>query len=66
MRIIFVLLANLIKLNDDTIDWKEREKELIDLCNKHRKTDGSYDCIIGGSGGKIVSFNLILLNTSTK
>tara|TARA_Y100001970_G_C14254243_1_gene873994 strand:- start:3862 stop:5103 length:1242 start_codon:yes stop_codon:yes gene_type:complete len=37
---------------DDTINWKEREKELIDLCNRHRKTDGSYDCIIGGSGGK--------------
>jgi len=37
---------------DDTIDWKEREKELIELCNKFRKTNGEYDCIIGGSGGK--------------
>ena len=34
------------------IDWKEREKELIELCNKYRKTDGSYDCIVPGSGGK--------------
>ena len=25
---------------------------MIELCNKHRKTDGSYDCLIGGSGGK--------------
>jgi len=37
---------------DHTINWKEREKELIDLCNKYRKKNGSYDCIVGGSGGK--------------
>jgi N-acetyl sugar amidotransferase len=34
------------------IDWSEREQELIDLCDRYRKNDGSYDCIIGGSGGK--------------
>jgi len=34
------------------IDWSSREKELIDLCSKYRKTDGSYDCIVPGSGGK--------------
>lgn len=34
------------------IDWKEREKELIELCNRYRKNDGSYDCIAPGSGGK--------------
>lgn len=34
------------------IDWKEREQELVDLCNQYRRNDGSYDCIIGGSGGK--------------
>lgn len=34
------------------INWKEREKELIELCNKYRKTDGSYDCLVPGSGGK--------------
>lgn len=34
------------------IDWDERERELLDLCNQYRKTDGSYDCIVGGSGGK--------------
>ena len=37
---------------DYTINWKDREKELVDLCNKYRKKDGSYDCIVGGSGGK--------------
>ena len=34
------------------IDWDERERELIELCDKFRKNDGSYDCIVGGSGGK--------------
>ncbi|MDB2582743.1 N-acetyl sugar amidotransferase [Gammaproteobacteria bacterium] len=34
------------------IDWDEREKELVELCSKSRKNDGSYDCIVGGSGGK--------------
>lgn len=37
---------------DQTIDWKEREKELIDLCNRYRKNNGEYDCVVGGSGGK--------------
>ncbi|MBC3888236.1 N-acetyl sugar amidotransferase [Acetobacterium paludosum] len=34
------------------IDWDLREKELIELCDKHRSKDGSYDCLIPGSGGK--------------
>jgi len=34
------------------IDWGERNKELLDLCSRFRKADGSYDCIVGGSGGK--------------
>jgi N-acetyl sugar amidotransferase len=34
------------------IDWNQREQELLDLCAKYRKNDGSYDCIVGGSGGK--------------
>ncbi len=36
----------------DRIDWDDRERELITLCNRYRKTDGSYDCIVPGSGGK--------------
>lgn len=36
----------------NTIDWEEREKELIELCDKYRSKDGSYDCLIPGSGGK--------------
>jgi N-acetyl sugar amidotransferase len=34
------------------INWLDREKELQDLCDKFRKNDGSYDCIVPGSGGK--------------
>lgn len=34
------------------IDWKEREKKLKELCDRYRRTDGSYDCIVSGSGGK--------------
>lgn len=36
----------------DNIDWGLREEELINLLNKHRKNDGSYDCLVPGSGGK--------------
>ena len=34
------------------IDWEERERELIDLLDKHRRNDGHYDCLVPGSGGK--------------
>lgn len=38
------------------IDWKIREAELVDLCNKHRKNNGEYDVIVPCSGGKDGSF----------
>lgn len=34
------------------IDWEKRACELEELCNKHRKNDGSYDVVVPGSGGK--------------
>ncbi len=34
------------------IDWEAREKELVKLCDQHRRSDGYYDCIVPGSGGK--------------
>ena len=34
------------------IDWESRENELRELCDRHRSKDGTYDCIIPGSGGK--------------
>ncbi len=38
------------------VNWKEREDELIDLCNKHRKLNGEYDVIVPCSGGKDGSY----------
>ena len=35
-----------------SIDWDEREEQLWALCDKYRKNDGSYDCLVPGSGGK--------------
>ena len=34
------------------INWEEREKELIEILNSHRKKNGDYDILIPGSGGK--------------
>lgn len=34
------------------IDWATREEELLRLLDRHRRQDGSYDCLVPGSGGK--------------
>lgn len=36
----------------ESIDWKARENELIELLDKYRRKDGYYDCVVPGSGGK--------------
>ncbi|MDC8758882.1 N-acetyl sugar amidotransferase [Janthinobacterium fluminis] len=38
------------------IDWAERERELIALCDRHRKNNGEYDVIVPCSGGKDGSY----------
>ena len=35
-----------------TIDWEQREKELLSLLDKHRKTNGDWDVLVPSSGGK--------------
>ena len=45
------------------IKWKEREEELLELCNRYRSKDGQYDCIVPGSGGKDSVFTAHILNT---
>ena len=40
------------EMKHETIDWGERERELRDLLDRHRRSDGRYDCIVPGSGGK--------------
>lgn len=34
------------------IDWEERQRQLVALCDKYRSRNGSFDCIVPGSGGK--------------
>jgi len=34
------------------INWAERDAQLRELCDKHRSSDGSHDCLVPGSGGK--------------
>jgi len=47
-------LCDACKANVDKhdIDWDTREEELLSVLEKHRRTDGSYDCLVPGSGGK--------------
>ena len=35
-----------------TIDWDARRAELAELCDRYRRDDGRYDCLVPGSGGK--------------
>ncbi len=44
-------------------DWAERERELIALCNQYRRTDGGYDCLVPGSGGKDSFYQAHILKT---
>ncbi len=46
-----------------TINWEQREAELQELCDRHRKHDGSYDCLVPGSGGKDSFFAAHMLRT---
>lgn len=45
----------------ESINWGMREQELIQLLNKHRKNDGSYDCLVPGSGGKDSAYQAHIL-----
>ena len=44
--------CNFTERKRNVINWEDRDKQLRDLCDKHRKHDGSYDCVVPGSGGK--------------
>ena len=47
------------------IDWSTRERELLELCDRHRRSDGHYDCLVPGSGVKTVSLLLTSSSTNT-
>ena len=40
------------EMKNKSIDWKEREEDLIRLLDKYRRNDGKYDVLVPGSGGK--------------
>lgn len=44
-----------------SIDWGDRERELKDLLDKYRSNDGSYDCLVPGSGGKDSAYQAHIL-----
>ncbi len=43
------------------VDWKARWIELEKLCDKYRRDDGYYDCIITVSGGKDSYFQVYVI-----
>ena len=58
-KIIFengVCSACIWSLEKEKINWETRRNELEELCDKFRSRDGSYDCIVPGSGGKDSAF----------
>jgi N-acetyl sugar amidotransferase len=48
-------------IKNNNIDWQERERSLINLCDKFRSRNGSYDCVVPGSGGKDSAFTAHVL-----
>ena len=49
------------KEKKETMDWTSREAKLVDLLDKHRRNDGSFDCLVpcsGGKDGSYVAYNL--------
>jgi N-acetyl sugar amidotransferase len=44
--------ACMMAVEKEKINWQVREEELLKLLDKHRSKDGSYDCLVPGSGGK--------------
>lgn len=51
-----VCSACLWSIEKEKINWKDRKSELHELCDKFRSKDGSYDCVVPGSGGKDSAF----------
>jgi N-acetyl sugar amidotransferase len=43
------------------VNWEARYRELESLCDKYRRSDGRYDCVIAVSGGKDSHFLTYML-----
>ena len=48
------------------VNWKNREKELVDILDRHRRKDGYYDVLVPGSGGKDSRFVSHILKNKYK
>lgn len=46
-----------------SVDWKDRERQLRELCDRYRRADGHYDCLVPGSGGKDSFYQSHVLKT---
>lgn len=51
------------EVKERDVDWDEREAMLRTLCERYRSTNGSYDCLVPGSGGKDSVFASHILKT---
>lgn len=45
----------------EDINYDEREKQLRDLLDRYRRNDGTYDCLVPGSGGKDSAYQAHIL-----
>ena len=50
-----------IQVEKGQLIGKKEKKKLLEKLNKFRRNDGSYDCIVSGSGGKDSSMTSHLL-----
>ena len=53
--------ACLWRVKKESLDWDKRLNELNSLLDKHRSSDGKFDCIVpvsGGKDGSYVAYNL--------
>ena len=44
--------CNYASYKQNAVNWDKREEELLTLCDRFRRNDGSYDVIVPCSGGK--------------
>ena len=51
------------EIKDTKVNWEDREKELKDLCNRFRKKNKAYDCLVPASGGKDSIYTAHILKT---
>ena len=48
--------CNFSVMKNTLFDWSQREKELVELCKKYKRTDGGFEVLVPASGGKDSAF----------